>query len=246
MDLEDNPSRKCQTISLADQEATFEIIGKAIFGLWEVVNGLTSLQPPRRKRYRVTIFGSARIQKDTPLYHDVRRLASELTLMGCDIVTGGGPGLMEAANEGSVIADPANQTSSIGVRIAVDFEQVTNPFVEEVYQHRTFFSRLHHFVLLSDAFVVMTGGIGTTLEALMVWQLLQVRQLHDTPLIMVGEMWADLVAWATDYMVQGESQLADPIDMKIPRCVNSIDEAIALLRDAQAAWQCPGKPRASG
>ncbi len=182
----------------------------------------------------MSIFGSARLTKDEKIYQDVKRLASELTYLGCDIVTGGGPGLMEAANEGSVIADPHNQTKSIGIRIDLEYEQDVNPFVEEVFQHQTFFSRLHHFALVSDAFVVMPGGIGTSLEALMIWQLLQVRSIHNVPLIMVGDMWQGLVAWAEQAMVP---QMAAPEDMQIPSCVATVDEAIALLKKAHHRWQ---------
>ena len=109
--------------------------------------------------------------------------------------------------------------------------------MEQVYQHQTFFSRLHHFVLVSDAFVVVPGGIGTTLEALMIWQLLQVRKLHDTPLILVGDMWADLAAWAQQHMVNGESQLLDPADISILQCVDSFEDAIAQLREAHTKWR---------
>lgn len=225
------------SVNLGDDRATFQTIQESILDLWKVVNNLTSIKPPPRKHYRVTIFGSARITKDTALYNDIRLLASELTLMGCDIVTGGGPGLMEAANEGSVIADPTNQLQSIGIRVNLGFEQETNPFVEQVYQHQTFFSRLHHFVLVSDAFVVVPGGIGTTLEALMVWQLLQVRHLHNIPLIMLGKMWSELVDWSIKHMVYVEPQLANPIDMTIPQCAENIEEVIALLRKDLAQWQ---------
>lgn len=215
---------------------SYDIVQEAVLSLWQVVNGLSSIQPPRRDRYRVTIFGSARITNDSPLYQDVRRLASELTTLGCDIVTGGGPGLMEAANEGSVIADPLDRTKSIGIRVDLGFEQEVNPFVEEVFQHQTFFSRLHHFVLVSDAFVVMPGGIGTTLEALMIWQLLQVRSIHNTPFILVGDMWSDLVIWAKQHMLP---QMAEPVDLEIPVCVTSVDEAIAHLKVAHDSWcQC--------
>ncbi|AFY76842.1 MAG: LOG family protein [Hydrococcus sp. C42_A2020_068] len=226
----------------SEAETTFAIVQQAVLQLWNVVNGLSSIQPPKRQHYRVTVFGSARIQKDTPLYDDVRWLASELTAMGCDIVTGGGPGLMEAANEGSVLADPSDRFESIGLRVNLSYEQQTNPFVEEVYQHRTFFSRLHHFVLLSDAFVVLPGGIGTTLEAMMIWQLLQVRHLSNTPLIMVGKMWFDLVDWATKHMVDREPKLANAVDMMIPNCVDTVAEAIALLRQSHAEWEsCQSK-----
>lgn len=226
-------SSPCFPVSLTEQAISYTIVQEAVFSLWQVVNGLSSIQPPRRDRYRVTIFGSARITRDSPLYQDVRRLASELTTLGCDIVTGGGPGLMEAANEGSVMADPHDRTKSIGIRVDLGFEQEVNPFVEEVFQHQTFFSRLHHFVLVSDAFVVMPGGIGTTLEALMIWQLLQVRSLHNTPFILVGDMWSELLVWAKQQMLP---QMADPVDLEIPVCVTSVDEAIALLKVAHQSW----------
>ncbi|HEY9834293.1 MAG TPA: LOG family protein [Stenomitos sp.] len=230
--------QKCDAVNISEEEAAFQVVEEAVLGLWDVVNNLTRIRPPKRKRYRVTIFGSARLQPDSIPYDGVRRLASELTIMGCDIVTGGGPGLMQAANEGSVMADPADITQSIGIRVALDFEQQTNPFVEQVYQHRTFFSRLHHFVLLSDAFVVVPGGIGTTLETFMIWQLLQARKLHDTPLIMVGTMWSELVNWAQEYMVNVESPTASAGDMMIPYCVPNFEDAIALLRKFHAAWTC--------
>ncbi|MDJ0591289.1 MAG: LOG family protein [Pleurocapsa sp. MO_226.B13] len=224
-------------VDIADSEAAFNVIHDAILNLWDTVNKLSSIQPPRRERYCVTLFGSARIQPDTPLYSGVRHLAEELTKMGCDIVTGGGPGLMQAANEGSVIADPKDLTKSIGIRVDLGFEQDTNPFVEQAYLHRTFFSRLHHFVLASDAFVVLPGGIGTALEALMIWQLLQVRKLQNTPLIMVGTMWSELAIWAKKHTIDVEPPMADPADLSIPECVDSCEAAIALLKKAHQQWQ---------
>jgi uncharacterized protein (TIGR00730 family) len=226
-----------QTVSLNDPEGTLQVVKQAVVQLWEVINGLTSLRPPKRKRYRVTIFGSARIKKNSSTYEQVKWLAHQLTEMECDIVTGGGPGLMQAANEGSVIADTANRTQSIGIRINLGFEQEVNPFVEEVFQHQTFFSRLHQFVLISNAFVVVPGGIGTCLEAFMIWQLLQVRHLNNIPLIMIGDMWSNLVIWAKKHMVEGQLLLADADDMHIPHCVDTVEDAIAILRESQAQWQ---------
>ncbi|ELS04900.1 putative Rossmann fold nucleotide-binding protein [Xenococcus sp. PCC 7305] len=225
------------TVNIADSEAAFEVIHDTLLNLWDTVNKLSSIRPPKRERYRVTIFGSARIQPGTSMYNGVRYLAEQLTIMGCDIITGGGPGLMQAANEGSVIADPENLTQSIGIRIDLGFEQQANPFVEEVYLHKTFFSRLHHFVIASDAFVVLPGGIGTALETFMIWQLLQVRKLHATPFITVGEMWKELAVWAQKYTVEVDPPMADPADMRIPNCVDTYEEAIALLREAHTQWK---------
>ena len=218
------------------EEKNAQVIESAVLGLWDVVNQLSQLPQPKRSRYSVTIFGSARLKRDSWVYAGVRSLSGELTKLGCDIITGGGPGLMEAANEGSVTSDPDNCTNSVGIRIALEFEQHVNPFVEQMYQHRTFFSRLHHFVLRSDAFVVVPGGIGTTLEMMMVWQLLQVEHLQNCPLIMIGPMWKDLVEWAKKSMVDGPHSLASPEDMKIPVCVNTFDEAIAKLKVAHQVW----------
>ena len=74
----------------------------------------------------------------------------------------------------------------------------------QAYEHRTFFTRLHQFVLMSDAFIVVPGGIGTVLEAMMIWQLLQVRHIEGTPLILTGKMYQDLVAWCRNYMLRPE------------------------------------------
>jgi predicted Rossmann-fold nucleotide-binding protein len=81
---------------------------------------------------------------------------------------------------------------------------------------------------VSDAFVVTPGGIRTVLEAMMIWQLLQVRHLYDVPLVFVGPMWRELVAWATRVMLRP--------DMSIPQCVDTGDEAIAIIRARHAAW----------
>jgi hypothetical protein len=222
---------------LPTPEPTFDSIYTAIMQLWEVINRLSQIPPPQCERYRVSIFGSARLQPNDPLYLDVQHLATTLTQMGCDIITGGGPGLMQAANEGSVIGDPEDKTQSIGLRINLDFEQGTNPFVEKLYTHQTFFSRLHQFVLLSQAFVVFPGGIGTTLEMMMIWQLLQVRKLDHVPLILVGDMWGELLDWARQNMLEeARTPLASAEDMQIPICVPTINEAIEIIRQSQAKW----------
>src|SRR6266576_5308800 len=146
-----------QTVSLADEEGVKEILVSTVFGLWDIVNNLTRLQPSKRERYRVTIFGSARAKPGTFVYDEVKRVAAALAEMGCDIVTGGGPGLMQAANEGASAANAPERGRSVGIRVELPFEQEVNPFVQQAFEHKTFFTRLHHFVLASDAFVVVPG-----------------------------------------------------------------------------------------
>lgn len=217
-------------LAVAQSEEMFQIIDRALVDLWKVVDELWRIRAPKPEFYRVTIFGSSRLRHGSAHYNEVRRLASELSGMGCDIVTGGGPGLMQAANEGVRLGDPRRRTRSFGLAIELDYESGPNPFVDKLYQHRTFFSRLHHFVLLSSAFVVVPGGIGTTLETMLIWQLLQVRHAYDTPLVLVGPMWKDLVAWAQKHMTDGGMMLARPEDVRIPTCVDTVDEAVEVIR----------------
>src|SRR5678810_80321 len=91
-------------------------------------------------------------------------------------------------------------------------------------------------MIISDAFVVVPGGIGSLLEMSLAWQLLQVRKLYNTPLILVGKMWADLVAWARSAMLIEGSELASPADFEIPRCVNTVEEAIAMVGAQRQSW----------
>jgi uncharacterized protein (TIGR00730 family) len=223
-------------VKLNDEDAAVAVLQRAVTGLWEVVNDLTRLRRTTRQNYRVTIFGSARLKPGTVAYESVKQLAAELVTMGCDIMSGGGPGLMQAANEGALSVDPKALHRSVGIRVDLPFEQAVNPFVGQAYEHRTFFSRLHHFMIISDAFIVVPGGIGTLLEMSLAWQLLQVRKLYNTPLVLVGKMWPELVDWGRRFMLQEGSELASDPDFSIPHCVNTIEEAVALIQENRAAW----------
>jgi uncharacterized protein (TIGR00730 family) len=238
---QEQPSGSSEFVSLGDEQQVLEVVTATAYKLWEAVNTLTRLRPTRRSRYRVTIFGSARVAADHWVYQAVRDLAAELARLDCVIVTGGGPGLMQAANEGVHVARPGARDGSIGIRVDLPFEQDVNAFVTDAFEHGTFFTRLHHFVLLSDAFVVVPGGIGTVLETLMVWQLLQVRKLHDTPLILAGKMYAELVEWCSKHMLRPDGPLASPGDMAIPVCVEDGPAIVRLIREHHAAWQQAGR-----
>jgi uncharacterized protein (TIGR00730 family) len=234
-------SSKQAGVSLGDEEAVKQVLVDSVLGLWDVVNNLTRLRPSKRERYRVTIFGSARAKAGTYGYEETKRVAAALAEMGCDIITGGGPGLMQAANEGA--ASAPDRAQSVGIRVDLPFEQEVNAFVTQAFEHRTFFTRLHQFVLTSDAFIVAPGGIGTVLETMMIWQLLQVHHLQNTPLILVGKMWPGLIAWARSSMLAADSPLANAEDMDIPRCAANGDEAIALIREHHQLWQSARKSK---
>lgn len=227
--------RPNNAVSITDEGAVKAILTETVYGLWDAVNNLTRIKPTKHDRYRVTIFGSARAKPGAFAYEETKRVAQALAEMNCDIVTGGGPGLMQAANEG--VALSGDRSKSHGIRVDLPFEQEVNPFVEMAFEHRTFFTRLHHFVLASDAFIVAPGGIGTVLETTMIWQLLQVKHLQDTPLILVGKMWPGFLEWARSAMLSFEPPLANAEDMNIPKCVADGDEAITLIRLHRSQWE---------
>jgi len=207
-----------------------DILDKAIYQLWETINDLDQIQPEHVQHYRVSIFGSSRIRRGDPIYDEVKTLSAELARLGVDIVTGGGPGLMEAANAGAIEGQVDSKSRSFGLAIHLPSEEGANPFVDKVFRHRTFFSRLHHFVRLSSAFIVMPGGIGTALELFMVWQLLQVKHMKEHPLILVGTMWPGLIEWMRATMV-GRGLVNAP-DMETVHVVPAAPDAVAIIRDS--------------
>ncbi|HMB52545.1 MAG TPA: LOG family protein [Thermoanaerobaculia bacterium] len=203
----------------------------AINGLHSLAAWLDQRRPVERRYFRVAIFGSSRAEREDATYRRVRHLGRELSLMGCDIVTGGGPGLMTAANEGARQGAYRYQTRSFGLDILLPMEEQPNPFLDEVSKHRTFFSRLHQFIRLSHAYLVVDGGLGTTLEGMMVWQLLQVGLLEERPLVFVGEMWEGLRDWFEHEVVA--AGLASPRDLELVHWVRTDEEALAVIREAR-------------
>jgi len=208
-----------------------KIIDRTIVRLWDTIEELEALNPAELLYYRVAVFGSARIQAGDREYSEVQKLASRLTELGCDIVTGGGPGLMEAANEGAASSrdngkNGKRRTRSFGLTIAIPYEKA-NPYLDSVTAHRTFFSRLHHFVRMSQAFIIFPGGIGTALELLMVWQLLQVGFMTERPVVLMGEMWSGLLDWMRKEMVPRHLINAEDLDLVHP--VQTTEEAVAWI-----------------
>jgi len=202
-----------------------------ILSVYRLIHFLDRHAPIEKRYFRVAIFGSSRIQESDAAYSAVRELARRLSYMGCDIVTGGGPGLMRAANEGARDGAYRHKTRSFGLTILLPIEEQPNPFLDEVAPHSNFFSRLHQFIRLSHAYIVVDGGIGTTLEAMMVLQLLQVRMLRDRPLIFVGPMWRGLRAWIESEIIR--RGLAEPGDLDVAVWVDDLEQALAVVERAR-------------
>jgi uncharacterized protein (TIGR00730 family) len=211
-----------------------QIIDGSVAQLWETIESLERLQPRNLERFRVSIFGSARIEESHPLYAEATELAQRLAEAGCDIITGGGGGLMQAVDQGAsrgAVVQPAD--GDLPVRLVTDDEDA--PFVERVFRHRTFFSRLHQFVRLSSAFIALPGGIGSTLEAMMVWQLLQAKHLPPTPFLLYGSHWRGLLRWIEEEAL--DKGYVEAEDTRLPVHVESVDEAVEIIFETLRRFQ---------
>jgi uncharacterized protein (TIGR00730 family) len=164
--------------------------------------------------------------------HELSRL---LGREGIDLVTGGGPGLMDAASTGHHAGDVRNVAHSIGLRIKLMHEQSKGNFleIEKVFKH--FSRRLDAFVGLSNVVVVAPGGIGTLLELVYIWQLVQVKQICETPIILYGKQWAGLVKWMKHDMLR--EKLIGKDDMKYIFTATTPSQAMSLVKKFHAAFK---------
>lgn len=191
-----------------------------------------------KNEFRVSIFGSARIKPEDPIYQDAYQLASNIAGMGIDLITGGGPGVMMAASTGHSEGDKDGTAHSIGLNIALPFEQKPNPGLEMMDTHERFSTRLDEFMLLSNAVVVMPGGIGTCLELFYTWQLLQVKHLCRMPIILVGDMWRKLIDWVIDNPLK--HGYMSPHDLDYIVIVENGEQAFELIKKAKKHFEEAG------
>ena len=176
--------------------------------------------------FRVSIFGSARIKPETDDYKQVYKLAKQLVKNKVDVVTGGGPGLMEAANLGA--KDVKSKSKSFGLHIDLPFETSPNKHLDITYHHKRFSSRLDEFMRISHAVIVTPGGIGTVLELLYTWQLIQVNHISKRPVILLGDMWNGLIEWMKSEPLR--KCLIDGSDFDHIKVVQNIDDVVILLK----------------
>lgn len=149
----------------------------------------------KHSKFRVSIFGSARIKKNSKAYKEIYNLGRMLGERGIDVVTGGGPGLMAAASLGHKVGRKNTTAHSIGLGIKLPHEQRFNSGLTLKKEFTRFSRRLDNFMLLSNAVVVAPGGVGTLLEFFYTWQLVQVEHISNIPIILLGDMWKGLVSW---------------------------------------------------
>jgi uncharacterized protein (TIGR00730 family) len=175
----------------------------------------------------VTIFGSARTKETDPYYAQARELAALLAAEGFAVITGGGPGVMEAANRGCHEAGGL----SIGCNIELPHEQSVNAYVDLAVEFRYFFARKTMFVKYADGFAIFPGGFGTLDELFESVTLIQTGKIKHFPVVLIGtEYWAGLLDWLRkEVVVRGA---ISPEDMDLLRCTDDMAEACAWLTAA--------------
>lgn len=192
-----------------------------------------------KHHFRVAVFGSARIQKGDKDYKKVYNLSKKIGQHGYDIITGGGPGLMEAANAGHEAGDKKKKADSIGLTIMIAAEEKPNRHLELKKHFDKFGERLDHFMTLSNVVVVMPGGIGTCLELFYTWQLTQVKHICPIPIILVGTAWKKLIDWVKRYPLK--QNLMSPGDFNNIHVVRNEKEAFEAVEEAHEQFKALGK-----
>lgn len=174
----------------------------------------------------ISIFGSARTKETHPHYKMAREVAARLSGEGIHIITGGGPGIMEAANRG---AKEGGRGLSIGLNIDLPFEQEPNPYIEKLLDFRYFFVRKVMFSKYSRGLICMPGGFGTLDEMFENLTLVQTKKVPPMPIVLMGsEYWKGLLGWLRETML-GEAYIC-PEDLELMLVTDDIDEAVTHVK----------------
>ena len=188
----------------------------------EIVEGIETLSNVHNA---VTIFGSARVKPDNEYYQQTEKLAGLLVKEGFSVITGGGPGIMEAANKGA--ADAGGK--SVGLNIKLPFEQKPNPYANIHIEYKYFFVRKVMFVKYAVAYVIMPGGFGTMDEFFEALTLIQTKKTKPFPVILMGsEYWQGLINWLKNKMLKEDKIL--PADLELIQVIDEPEEVVKLIK----------------
>ena len=193
-----------------------------IFGIMsefvEATERLAAIKPA------VTMFGSARVRPDSPYYMLTEQLSRLLSDSGFSVISGGGPGIMEAANKGAFFG----KSPSVGLNIQLPHEQKTNPYQDISQTFRHFFARKYMFVRFASAYVVLPGGFGTLDELMEALTLIQTGKARRIPLILVcSEFWGGMIDWFRDRLVK--EGMVDPEDMNLIQLIDEPEKVVEAI-----------------
>lgn len=188
----------------------------------------------------VSIFGSARCGQDHPVYHKTEEIACRLVKEGFSVITGGGPGVMEAANKGAAEAGG----KSVGLNIEIPFEQKPNDYANRRLSFRYFFVRKVMFVKYSFGFVIMPGGFGTMDELFEALTLIQTDKIEPFPVVLYGSrFWKGLLDWIRDTLIREER--ISPQDLDLIQVVDDVEDVVRVIRDFYENRTCDWPPHSS-
>jgi len=212
---------------LVDTQTVYTDLGKEA---WRVLGIMAEFQLAtdrlRGIRPAVSMFGSARIKASHKYYDVTRTIARKLSDAGFTVISGGGPGLMQAANEGA----HAGRAPAVGLNISLPHEQGGNPYQDITIDFRYFFARKMMFVRFASAYVVLPGGFGTLDELSECLTLVQTGKTRRIPIILVGsDFWSGFIGWLQDRLV-GEG-MVDAGDMELMRVIDEPDAIVEAIFD---------------
>lgn len=210
-------TRRWNEIKTNDSWAIFKIMGEFVSGFEK----MSRIGPC------VTIFGSARIKPGEKYYELTVRVAQKIVESGYGIITGGGPGIMEAGNKGAHLGGG----TSVGLNIDLPFEQHDNPFIDrdKSLNFDYFFVRKVMFVKYSQGFVVMPGGFGTLDELFEAVTLIQTKKIEKFPIILVGtEFWSGLIDWIKSTILDKFNNIS-AVDLELIHLVDTEDEVVEII-----------------
>ncbi len=197
----------------------FKIMGEFVEG----IDSLHNLGPA------VSIFGSARTPSDHPYYQKAHDLAALFAKSGYAVITGGGGGIMEAANKGATSED----ADSVGLNITLPFEQTPNPYATTQIEFKYFFVRKVMFLKYAQAYIIMPGGFGTLDELFETITLIQTHRIRKVPVILVGtEYWQGLIQWIKDTFIK-EKMISDT-DMELFHLLDDPNDVVKIVADFHA------------
>ena len=217
-------SKAWNEIKTNDSWALFKIMGEFVHGY----ERMSQIGPC------VTIFGSARTKPDNKYYQFTVELAKKIVESGYGVITGGGPGIMEAGNKGAHLAGG----TSVGLNITLPFEKYDNPYIDrdKNLNFDYFFVRKVMFVKYAQGFVVMPGGLGTLDEFFEAITLIQTQKIDKFPIILVGsEFWEGLLTWIRTTLLENFNSI-NPTDLDLIHLVDTPEEVIQILDDFYAEF----------
>jgi uncharacterized protein (TIGR00730 family) len=187
----------------------------------------------------ISVFGSARAQPDDPFYRAAEETAALLAREGFAVITGGGPGMMQAANKGAFEAGGL----SIGCNIELPFEQGANAYLTRSLTFRYFFVRKMMFVKYSLGFIIFPGGFGTLDELFEALTLIQTRKIRNFPVVLFGsQYWNGLLNWIRDFALE-EGKISEQ-DLKLLHVTDSPSEVVQIVVNSQSSLRAVDKPMA--